>query len=117
MWTTFSNVHPKAWRGLPLSQCQLDPARYSLGSTNKSKASTKETFATNLKEFIQKSVKEAFLSERKTRSENETFNIEDFEEMELSDDKNFTNKKWLLAVDWSEDMSILDLELTNNNLG
>ena len=70
----------------------MDPAQYSLGSTNKSKTSTKETFATNLKEFIQKSVKEAFLSEKKARSENETFNIEDFEEMELSDDKTLQTK-------------------------
>ena len=70
-----------------------DPARYSLSSTSKSKTSTKESFTTNIKDYIQKSVKEAFLSEKKTRSENETFNIEDFEEMELSDDTSSNTKK------------------------
>ena len=51
--------------------------------------------------------------------ENNTFNIEDFEEMELSDDKNSTgkSKEWLFANDLSDNMSISDLELTNNSLG
>ena len=70
-----------------------DPARYSSSSTSKSKTSTKESFTTNIKDYIQKSVKEAFLSEKKTRSENETFNIEDFEEMELSDDASSNTKE------------------------
>ncbi len=69
-----------------------DPARYS-SSSSKSKTSTKESFTTNIKDYIQKSVKEAFLSEKKTRSENETFNIEDFEEMELSDDASSNTKE------------------------
>ena len=63
-----------------------------MGSTSESKTSTKESFDTNLKEYIQKSVKEDFLSEKKTHSANETFNIEDFEEMELNDDKNSMDK-------------------------
>jgi hypothetical protein len=71
----------------------MDPARHSSGSTNKSKTSTKELFTTNIKDFIPKSVKEAFLSEKKTSSENETFNIEDFEEMELSDDVSSNSKE------------------------
>ena len=69
----------------------MDLAQYSSGSTSKSKTSTKESFTTNLKEHIQKSIKEAFLSKKKTSLENKTFNIEDFEEMELSDDENSTD--------------------------
>ena len=95
----------------------MDPAWHSSGSTNKSKTSMKEKFATNLKEFIKISLKEAFLSEKKACSVNKTFNIEDFEEMELSDDKYSTNKEWLLTSDRSDDMSISELELTNSDLG
>ena len=96
----------------------MDPAHHSSGSTNKSKTSTKESFTTNIKDFIQKSVKEAFLSEKKTCSENKTFNIEDFKEMELSDDKSSTTntKEWLFADDSSGNMLIPDLELANKNL-
>ena len=77
----------------------MDPIWHSLGSASKSKTSMKESSATNLKEFIQKSVKEAFLSEKKNRLENEIFNIEDFEEMEMSNDKNSTEMtihQWLV---------------------
>jgi hypothetical protein len=93
-----------------------DPAQYSSSSTSKSKTSTKELFTTSIKDYIQKSVKEAFLSEKKTRLENETFNIEDFEEMELSDDTSSNTKEWLFDDDWSDDMSIPDLEVGNKNL-
>ena len=50
----------------------------------------KKSFTTNIKDFIQKSVKEAFLSEKKTHLESETFNFEDFKELELSYDKSST---------------------------
>ena len=47
------------------------------------------------------------------------FNIEDFEEIELSDDENSTDmsKEWLFTDDLSDNMLIPDLELTNKNLG
>ncbi len=93
-----------------------DLARYSLSSTSKSKTSTKESFTTNIKDYIQKSVKEAFLSEKKIHLENKTFNIKDFEEMELSDEASSNTKEWLFNNDLSDDMSIPDLEVGNKNL-